>query len=258
VSLVTVSQTRNRVYQRKFDHEEAQRRHKAGESVYALAREFGVSPKGVARVVFPAVRAQLRARTNAALRSGTCEDCGKQGIANQSRRCNPCAAIAASTTARSDTLLCRACQRWLPDNSFPHDRGGTSRRGRHRDCTACNTRQRRDYRQRNKVPCPGCGKPTSKPGTEGRRRQDGFCHACAVSQPKGEVMAAEPSFIVLVQEEEGLWREEARVAAKDKRDALGMAFNGEMPKGLVAVCSLQAFRPGRIVPVQTYDLEIAD
>jgi transposase-like protein len=48
---VTVSARRNRVYERKFNHEEAVRRHDAGASYSTLAREYGVTPMTVRRVV---------------------------------------------------------------------------------------------------------------------------------------------------------------------------------------------------------------
>lgn len=50
VSLVTVSAKNSRVYRRKFDHEQAQVRHAAGETVASLAREYGVNWMAVKRV----------------------------------------------------------------------------------------------------------------------------------------------------------------------------------------------------------------
>jgi len=46
-----VSAKRNRVYKRKFDHDEARKRVGKGESMTALAREYGVSKRAIEQVL---------------------------------------------------------------------------------------------------------------------------------------------------------------------------------------------------------------
>lgn len=255
MSLVTVSAAKGgRVYQRKFDHDEARVRHAAGESIRSLARNYGVSEAAVGRVVNPGTNARMRLISRANIMSGTCERCGVQGITKTSRWCRTCWALEKNESVRPGELLCSRCSTWKLDDEFYRNRMERFRRGRHRLCKTCNNKARRDYRMRMKVPCPGCGQPTSPVGSSDRRTSIGFCRKCQLDRK--EIMALEPTFVVLVQESEGLWREHARVAAKDKRDALTMSFNGNPPKDLIAVVSLQAFRPGHAVAVKVYDLEI--
>lgn len=52
---------------RKFDHDDAQRRHAAGEKIAALAREYGVSWTAVARVVDPELRQKMATHCTANL-----------------------------------------------------------------------------------------------------------------------------------------------------------------------------------------------
>lgn len=47
----SASSKRPRVYKRKFDWDEARRRHRAGETLAAIARSYGVHPWAVSRVV---------------------------------------------------------------------------------------------------------------------------------------------------------------------------------------------------------------
>lgn len=255
--LVTVSAKRNRAYRRKFPHEEAVARFEAGERIPKLAREYGVTWAAVSRVVDPFVRARMDAQTKRWVASGVCENCGKEGIGRHNRRCRACFNDDQATSVRPDTLKCRRCDQWLPDTSFPRNRAETRRRrGRHSTCRTCGTAARRNYRERRKVPCPGCGQPTAPPNTEGRRRQDNpYCNHCTPT--KGAEMPVEPTYIVLVQEKEGVWREQARVVARDRHNALSEAFNGTLPEHPVCVVSAQAFRPGKVVTVQAYDIEFA-
>ena len=53
MSLVTVSEKRNRVYQRKFDHDLARQMREEGATYVAIARELGVTSMAVARVCSP-------------------------------------------------------------------------------------------------------------------------------------------------------------------------------------------------------------
>lgn len=259
VSMETVSTKKNRVYQRKFDHDEAIVRYAAGESPGSLAREYGVSEQAVRRVVVPGVRNQMDVRSRAWIMSGVCQDCGKTGIARQSPRCKDCAELARAPSVRADELLCSKCRRWLPDDRFHKQKGKRpARRGRKHYCKDCDHASRRDYRDRHKVPCSNCGQPTSPAGDKTSRRSDGsqLCLPCTLAQTQGGRMALSATFIVLQEEEEGLWREIARPVAKDKRDALAAAINGgPPPEGRIAVVSTQAFKPGRLKPIQVYDLE---
>lgn len=253
----TRSRVRNRVYQRKFDHEEAKARYANGESVMTLARAYGVSDSGMRRVLDPVFGARLQQNSARWMMSGVCADCGKEGVSRKDNRCKDCANAAIATTVRADTLRCSLCFEWKPDDEFPRSKVNPHRRGRHRMCRSCGSAYRRDYRNRHKVPCPGCGQPTSPPDEPGRRTTGGLCHACTVKPTRREKiqMSQEPNFVILTQEEEGLWREHGRAFARDKREALSVVFNGNPPEGLVVVVSTQTWKPGRVVPVQMYDLE---
>ncbi len=153
VSLVTVSKKNGRTYQRKFDHEEAERRYDAGESVAALAQEYGVVVNAVRRIVVPASRAAYDRYQVSLKGRGHCDRCGgpmHQGSRYRgSRLCRKCFGDDQATSVRPDALLCFGCREWKPDHEFPHNRSKVRRRGRHSFCRACNTIQRRAHRQRN-------------------------------------------------------------------------------------------------------------
>lgn len=175
MSLVTVSKKRNRVYQRRFDHEEAAKRHHSGESMMSLAREYGVSVTAIERVVKPGKRERMNFYTRRSTMSGVCIDCGKTGITKRSSRCMECSSRSRITTVRPDTIHCGRCERWLPDDAFRHSEKNTpSHRYRNRRCRECETQARKEYRDRNKVPCDGgCGimvegKGRSRRGAPGR------------------------------------------------------------------------------------------
>lgn len=142
-----------RVYVRKFDWEEARARHAAGETIVALAREYGVSNTAVRHALFPAERRANAERIAKIQRSGTCPDCGGPSSFNYtsgSHRCRTCDARAKATTAREGELLCCTCKEWKPDEDFPWNRSRTlGRRGRHAQCRCCLTIARREYRHRN-------------------------------------------------------------------------------------------------------------
>jgi hypothetical protein len=169
VSVVTVGKN-GRVYQRRFDHDEARARHAAGETYRALAHAYGVSTTAVERVCDDKVRAQMNDRVMARIYSGVCEGCGKGVTSAEHRRhkrvagdkrvlCIRCRGIAKRTRLRYDkdgvlvevccsSLDCANGERWQTPDSFP---GGVKLRdvrpkGIHTFCRACNTRQRRAYR----------------------------------------------------------------------------------------------------------------
>jgi hypothetical protein len=86
-------------------------------------------------------------------RSGKCPDCGAQTTrhnAVKDRRCHHCASIAQATTVRDGELRCVTCKEWKPDDQFSSDKRKIARRYRHRQCRACSTKARRDYRHRNR------------------------------------------------------------------------------------------------------------
>ena len=142
-----------RVYERRFDWDEARRRHAAGESLTALAHEYGVSPMAVYYAVNDEARARMAARNGRWVREGVCPDCGTQTTrhnAREDRRCRNCSAIAQATTVRDDELQCVTCKEWKPDDQFPGDRKRIARRGKHRQCRTCQTKARRDHRHRNR------------------------------------------------------------------------------------------------------------
>ena len=77
MSLVTVSKKRNRVYPRRFDHDEARTLYiMEGWTLSALARHFGVTPSAVKRVVDPATKLRMYEKSLAFLMSGECRACG--------------------------------------------------------------------------------------------------------------------------------------------------------------------------------------
>jgi len=171
-----------RVYVRKFDHEEARRRHAAGETFKQIAETLGVSHGAISYAVTPGAAGRMTARTSSWQKGGICPECGGPCSRNRSvsaHRCMACAAKARITTVRATELYCGDCKSWLPDNSFPRNRSETHRRGRHDVCRSCTTIRKRDYRERHKVPCShGCGRMVE---SKGRRYPDRppECHPCA-------------------------------------------------------------------------------
>lgn len=140
--------TATRQYVRKFDYDEARVRHAAGETQGALAREYGVSRSRINQVVNPRVGEAAAARANAY--RWYCPDCGAE-TRKKDARCNPCAALALSTTSREDTLRCCKCGEWKPDEEFYRavKKNVYARRGRRNHCKACDIRARQNYRARH-------------------------------------------------------------------------------------------------------------
>lgn len=143
----TVNVGRNgRVYQRKFDHEQARARHAAGETMAALAREYGVSPAAVRRAVDDKFRVASDARTSARLASGVCPDCGAPCTNRPGTTCVPCRDRKQATSVRDGELRCQRCREWKPDDAFPHNSAKKCRRGRHGVCRGCQPAMRREAR----------------------------------------------------------------------------------------------------------------
>jgi hypothetical protein len=163
-----------RVYQRKFDWDEARARHNAGEGYTALARAYGVSINAVKRVCDPVFKVQMDARREAHIHTGVCEDCGQAGVTSAAFRrtrpskhgrvlCAGCGAVEKRTRYRFDkagTLVAVRCNmadcahgdRWQPPGNFPRGENAKDLRpgGFHSVCRDCNTRMRRDHRARNR------------------------------------------------------------------------------------------------------------
>lgn len=189
--------------QRKFDHDEARRRYAAGESMGALASEFGVSRNAVFRVVNARyAESQKRAREAYYERNRVpCEGCGKPCLAvhvggkkvhNPDGRalCVRCRADehlerirfddnAEIVAVRCNMLDCANGERWQPPENFAR---GTAHRnlrdgGIHSQCRACLTRARREYRHARRVPCVGCGTLVDHEHPRGDKPPE--CRTCA-------------------------------------------------------------------------------
>lgn len=171
---VTFVGKNGRVYQRKFDHEEAQRRYAAGELASALAREYGVTRHAVASVVSDRTKATRRRYEMHVKLAGVCERCSAPtnlaAQRNGSRFCRDCASDNQATSVGDGVLMCFKCREWKLDDDFPHTvSGAIRRRGRHSFCRACQTKARQEYRERRKVPCVVCGKPALPPNEKTTR-----------------------------------------------------------------------------------------
>ena len=144
---------------RKFDWDEARRLRAQGYTYAAIATRLGVSTTAVIHACDPRQRLRARLITAAHQQSGTCIDCGKRCCRNDTLlrrgihkgRCRECASKHAATTVRDDALKCVTCKQWLWDTAFPHDARMAHRRGRHRECTACNTKSKREWRRRKQA-----------------------------------------------------------------------------------------------------------
>lgn len=148
----------NRVYRRRFDWDEARRRYEAGDTVTAIARDFGVSYAAVRRVVVPgayeADRAAVARRMAGEKGRGCCRNCGTPIHLHTERyrggRCYDCAGLARSTTVSPTTLRCSTCGEWKPDDSFPPKPSLKARRGRHATCHTCDAALKRAWRAANR------------------------------------------------------------------------------------------------------------
>ena len=170
----THSTKRNRVYKRKFDHELAQEMYEKGFNVNEIARHLGnvVTPAAIARVCVPAIREQMDAQSTKWLMSGTCVICGKN-CAKYTDHCKKCRSREKQTRFIVDdndeivAVRCMTCKQWKPRDLF-HNSAKQSR-GIYRQCRACSSRTRQEYRERRKVPCIYCGAPALPPEEKGPR-----------------------------------------------------------------------------------------
>lgn len=135
-----------RVYFRKFDHDEARARHEAGETMAAIAADYGVSYNAIWQVIRDWKSQPL------AQKREFCVDCGEycsKPIEGHEPRCIRCAtAHYLATSVRADTLRCTTCRAWKPDTDFSPHTKRYARRGRHLQCRACNTAAKRAWRAR--------------------------------------------------------------------------------------------------------------
>lgn len=189
MSLTYRSTQRNRVYTRKFDHEEAKRRYEAGESPAALAREYGVTINAVRRVVIPGERARMAAtalehhrRKGNPSQYWDCPDCGAR--ARKGHRCRACYLIARYEERPQPIdavgrVYCYRCRAYRPADEFSFDPRWPKRGFRREVCRACDSARRQDYRERHKLPCVGCGRPALPPNEKGTRgARVPRCRAC--------------------------------------------------------------------------------
>lgn len=164
--ILAPSAKRRRVYVRRFDHDEAARRHAAGETIRALAAAYGVTFNAVYRAATPGAKE----RDLAALRQRStvlCEGCGRPRSPNRIRYgdgrllCHACRVKTNTTRFRFDpdgTLIAVRCnivacvngERWQPPENFAGGLQGRDIRakGFTGQCRACNTAYRRDLRAR--------------------------------------------------------------------------------------------------------------
>lgn len=168
---------------RKIDYADARRRRERGETLASIARDYDVTPHAVSYATDTQRRARLLVASALWQKQGRCPVCGVYGTTRHrvgvDSRCRDCASAAQVTTVRPDALRCVTCREWKPDSEFPGDRRQSHRRGRHMQCRPCQTKDRRAYRERRKVPCVSCGAPCLPASEKGARGKDtGLCRTC--------------------------------------------------------------------------------
>lgn len=160
-----------------------------------IARLMGVSETWAWYLCHDEARARFARKSSVyTSTSGTCVDCGGQMTKNthqmnargkRMERCRSCHLkhrSRESFNARvvGETLKCGICHEFLPFHAFPQgmlqrflERG----KGASPNCRACDTAARVAYRERQKHPCAGCGKP--RLGDDAGRVVDtGLCVVC--------------------------------------------------------------------------------
>jgi hypothetical protein len=165
---------------RKFDHDEARRRHKAGETAAALAREFGVSHTAVLRAVNPKIRKRLDSYSleyNRDHRTPCLGGCGRlvwtYATPEASGYCPQCSG---------------ALRRTAPHGTETRYTGPD--KCRCEPCRLAATAAKKARRNRHKVPCTNCGQPRlphSENGGDRRGTRDtGLCRPCWYKLRKAE------------------------------------------------------------------------
>lgn len=185
---------------RVFDHEEALRRHAAGESVAALATEYGVTPQAIYYVIAltdPMRRdgylSYNRKWQRDRYRKPCVRGCGRLAWHQRGSEgvCRRCRNAERATTVRATELLCTRCGEWKVDDDFPGAANNVGRRGRHSLCRVCQTKARQDYRSRHKVSCVQCGAPCLPASEKGPRASDSrLCRPCWIESRRTQEVRA--------------------------------------------------------------------
>lgn len=155
MALTTHSKVRNRVYHRRFDHEEAQRLRAEGWTWVELSRHFGVTANAIQRVCLPHVREKMDAQTKKhllKLRKPCKGGCGKLVWMNNKERsgyCPRCIRSKFNADVGDGILRCTRCREWKTDSEFPTYHGVHVRRGRSPECRVCSSQRRREHRHAN-------------------------------------------------------------------------------------------------------------
>lgn len=158
MSLITVTPKRKRVYQRKFDHEQALELLDAGGSVQAVAEKFGVSTSRIYQIRHrradpgwwerDADRRRKWTRENQ--RAPCAGGCGTMVWMAQEGRsgfCPSCVRTVGYVT--DDELMCHGCREWKPDEEFGYSPSyPRGRRHRASRCLKCLREKRRERRRR--------------------------------------------------------------------------------------------------------------
>ena len=243
MSMVTVSTKRDRVYQRAFDHEAAQRLRAAGWTYPRLAEHFGVSETAVMRVCDPKQRERLDGNANRWIynQRKPCEGgCGKLVFAHQETRTGYCARCLAERrgleNVREDTLRCTKCGEWKPDDDFyKATKGSYARRGRKHMCRACEAKARREFRNRSP------------------ERQE---HERALANNYKRKARKMAKFAVLVKTDSGLWREvNDGIEAVSRLHAIEKVANAE---GDYIAISASQLRPKAVRSTQAFKVVKGD
>lgn len=186
----------NRVYQRKFDYDEAKRRRSAGESLTSIAAAFGVSPAAVARATNGRTRAMMDENSRRWLAEHPPRDlceCGREKD-RRSARCRACWRASLSPVEvvnAAGHVWCTSCNAYRPADAFSYKAANAHRAFRCHLCRHCETRARQDYRERHKVPCAYCGAPALPVNEKGRHGGTvPRCRPCYYQHRRSERRAA--------------------------------------------------------------------
>lgn len=181
-------------YARRFDWDQALAMYDDGFTIAEVASEMGVTNNAIWRIVHHTKEERRILNAARGQRYKDYCECGRKK-ARKSTHCDRCAPYHATTTLRvvlcSDALFwpqlwCSSCKEWKWVPEFTRSvRRAVGRMGRRRTCRACDTRIRREYRNRTKVPCDICGEPrlSDAEKTPGLRRGEQqrlwpFCNEC--------------------------------------------------------------------------------
>jgi hypothetical protein len=206
------SAKRNRLYVRRFDHEEAVRRHAAGETIAALADAYGVTYEAVRHAVTPGLK-DRNVENDRRWRTGVCERCGGPAmrLVSGKRKHNPDGRVLCRSCRpvlkRKPLLVadgivnvhCGACDTWKPVADFPPRvaRAIAANARVKARCRACDTAERRRHRDEHKVPCISCGAPCLPPSEKGMNGADvprcRDCYAESLRKPSAVPLEAVPS-----------------------------------------------------------------